>query len=189
MTASTAHSTPSFPGLEMFSQELLTQLAQELDRSEKTRVQVEHFSRRFPGMTVEDGYRVSREWVRHADIEPDRRARLRHAARQHALPLHAGPGAGHSGRPLHRAARGSGAGLRAQGAAARPRPAWRQGDHAAGRAGRHRPRDAGHRDHRRAHRAVRPPHQSHAQGLRHHQRQRGQCGHRGRRRAGCSRGA
>lgn len=48
----------------MFSQELLTQLAQELDRSEKTRVQVEHFSKRFPGMTVEDGYRVSREWVR-----------------------------------------------------------------------------------------------------------------------------
>ena len=48
----------------MFTQELLTQLAQELDRSEKTRVQVEHFSKRFPGMTVEDGYRVSREWVR-----------------------------------------------------------------------------------------------------------------------------
>ncbi|MFG0674707.1 2-oxo-hept-4-ene-1,7-dioate hydratase [Delftia sp. WSY_7] len=48
----------------MFSQELLTQLAQELDRSEKTRVQVEHFSKRFPDMTVEDGYRVSREWVR-----------------------------------------------------------------------------------------------------------------------------
>src|SRR5260221_5056368 len=63
-TASTAPFILSFPGLEMFSQELLTQLAQELDRSEKTRVQVEHFSKRFPGMTVEDGYRVSREWVR-----------------------------------------------------------------------------------------------------------------------------
>lgn len=48
----------------MFTPELLTQLAQELDHSEKTRVQVEHFSKRFPGMTIEDGYRVSREWVR-----------------------------------------------------------------------------------------------------------------------------
>lgn len=48
----------------MFSPELLTQLAQELDASEKSRQQVEHFSKRFPGMTVEDGYRVSREWVR-----------------------------------------------------------------------------------------------------------------------------
>jgi len=48
----------------MFSAELLTQLAQELDASEKSRVQLEHFSKRFPGMTVDDGYRVSREWVR-----------------------------------------------------------------------------------------------------------------------------
>ncbi|MDR0225850.1 MAG: 2-oxo-hepta-3-ene-1,7-dioic acid hydratase [Burkholderiaceae bacterium] len=48
----------------MLTPELLSQLAHELDHSEKTRVQVEHFSKRFPGMTVEDGYRVSREWVR-----------------------------------------------------------------------------------------------------------------------------
>ena len=48
----------------MFSAELLGQLAQELDQSEKSRQQIEHFSKRFPGMTVEDGYRVSREWVR-----------------------------------------------------------------------------------------------------------------------------
>lgn len=48
----------------MFSPELLTQLAQELDASEASRQQIEHFSKRFPGMTVEDGYRVSREWVR-----------------------------------------------------------------------------------------------------------------------------
>lgn len=48
----------------MFSAELLTQLAHELDRSEKSRQQIEHFSKRFPGMTVEDGYRVAREWVR-----------------------------------------------------------------------------------------------------------------------------
>ena len=48
----------------MFNQELLSQLAQELDQSEKTRVQIEHFSKRHPGMTVDDGYRVAREWVR-----------------------------------------------------------------------------------------------------------------------------
>lgn len=48
----------------MFSAELLTQLAHELDASEKSRVQLEQFSKRFPDMTVEDGYRVSREWVR-----------------------------------------------------------------------------------------------------------------------------
>ena len=48
----------------MFSAELLAQLAKELDASKRSRVQIEHFSKRFPGMTVEDGYRVSREWVR-----------------------------------------------------------------------------------------------------------------------------
>jgi 2-oxo-hept-3-ene-1,7-dioate hydratase len=48
----------------MFAQEVIAQLAAELDRSEKSRVQVEHFSKRFPGMTVEDGYAVSRAWVK-----------------------------------------------------------------------------------------------------------------------------
>ncbi|MFC4275183.1 2-oxo-hept-4-ene-1,7-dioate hydratase [Achromobacter aloeverae] len=48
----------------MFSDDLLNQLARELDASEKSRVQVEHFSKRYPGMTVEDGYRVARAWVR-----------------------------------------------------------------------------------------------------------------------------
>lgn len=47
----------------MFSQDLIAQLARELHQSEKTRVQVEHFSRRFPGMTIEDGYAISRAWV------------------------------------------------------------------------------------------------------------------------------
>lgn len=41
----------------------IQQLAAELDASEKSRVQVEHFSKRFPGMTIEDGYAVSRAWV------------------------------------------------------------------------------------------------------------------------------
>lgn len=48
----------------MFSDTLLTQLAQELEQSEKSRQQIEHFSKRFPEMTVADGYRVSRAWVR-----------------------------------------------------------------------------------------------------------------------------
>jgi 2-oxo-hept-3-ene-1,7-dioate hydratase len=48
----------------MFSEDLIAQLAAELDVSEKSRVQVEHFSKRFPGMTVADGYAVSRAWVK-----------------------------------------------------------------------------------------------------------------------------
>lgn len=48
----------------MFSAELLSQLAHELDQSEKSRQQIEQFSKRYPDMTIEDGYRVSREWVR-----------------------------------------------------------------------------------------------------------------------------
>ena len=38
-------------------------LAQELHTSEKTRVQVEHFSKRFPHMTLQDGYAISRAWI------------------------------------------------------------------------------------------------------------------------------
>ncbi len=48
----------------MFTKELIAELAAELDQAEKTRLQVEHFSKRFPGMTIEDGYAISREWVR-----------------------------------------------------------------------------------------------------------------------------
>jgi len=47
----------------MFDKVLIQQLAAELHASEKTRVQVEHFSKRYPGMTVEDGYAISRAWV------------------------------------------------------------------------------------------------------------------------------
>ncbi|MEO6293280.1 MAG: 2-oxo-hept-4-ene-1,7-dioate hydratase [Burkholderiaceae bacterium] len=48
----------------MFSEALIQQLASELNQSEKTRVQVEHFSRRYPEMTVQDGYAISRAWVK-----------------------------------------------------------------------------------------------------------------------------
>lgn len=47
----------------MLDKETIRRLAAELHQSERTRVQVEHFSRRFPGMTIEDGYAVSRAWV------------------------------------------------------------------------------------------------------------------------------
>src|SRR3954468_18404062 len=57
---------PAFAGMtrsNMLNPELITQLAAELHASEKSRVQVEHFSKRFPGMTIEDGYAISRAWV------------------------------------------------------------------------------------------------------------------------------
>ena len=47
----------------MLTEAQITQLAAELQASEQSRQQVEHFSKRFPGMTIEDGYRVSRAWV------------------------------------------------------------------------------------------------------------------------------
>lgn len=47
----------------MLDDTLIARLAAELQQSQTTRVQVEHFSKRFPGMTIEDGYRVSRAWV------------------------------------------------------------------------------------------------------------------------------
>lgn len=47
----------------MLDDALIAQLAAELQQSQTTRVPVEHFSKRFPGMTIEDGYRVSRAWV------------------------------------------------------------------------------------------------------------------------------
>jgi 2-oxo-hept-3-ene-1,7-dioate hydratase len=47
----------------MFDPETIRKLAAELHESEKKRVQVEHFSKRHPGMTIEDGYAVSRTWV------------------------------------------------------------------------------------------------------------------------------
>ena len=47
----------------MFDQETIARLARELQQAEQSRVQLEHFSRRFPGMSIEDGYAVARAWV------------------------------------------------------------------------------------------------------------------------------
>ena len=47
----------------MFDSERIAELAAELQQAQTTLKQVEHFSKRFPEMTIEDGYRVSRAWV------------------------------------------------------------------------------------------------------------------------------
>lgn len=48
----------------MLDQSTIDALARELHQAEKTRIQVEHFSKRFPGITIEDGYAIQRAWVR-----------------------------------------------------------------------------------------------------------------------------
>jgi len=40
------------------------ELAARLDKAEKTRTQLGHFSREFPAMDISDGYMIQREWVR-----------------------------------------------------------------------------------------------------------------------------
>ena len=47
----------------MFSPELIAELAAELQQSQRSRCPVEHFSKRHPGMSIEDGYRIGRGWV------------------------------------------------------------------------------------------------------------------------------
>ena len=49
--------------MSVFTEDQIQQLAQELNQSEKTRTQIEHFSKRFPGMTIDDGYRINRAWM------------------------------------------------------------------------------------------------------------------------------
>ena len=41
--------------MSVFTHDQIHQLAQELNQSEKSRTQIEHFSKRYPGMTIEDG--------------------------------------------------------------------------------------------------------------------------------------
>jgi 2-oxo-hept-3-ene-1,7-dioate hydratase len=48
----------------MLDAALHTTLAHELQAAEHSRVQVEQFSRRHPGMTMADSYAIQREWVR-----------------------------------------------------------------------------------------------------------------------------
>lgn len=47
----------------MLSSAQYESLARELDEAERSRVQVEQFSMRYPDMTVEDSYAIQRAWV------------------------------------------------------------------------------------------------------------------------------
>jgi 2-oxo-hept-3-ene-1,7-dioate hydratase len=47
----------------MLAQSQLAEMAQELHRAERSRVQIGHFSIRHPGLTVEDSYAIQREWM------------------------------------------------------------------------------------------------------------------------------
>lgn len=48
---------------EAFADDLITDLARELDRAEQTRERTRPFSARFPGMRIEDAYRINQAWV------------------------------------------------------------------------------------------------------------------------------
>jgi len=47
----------------MLAQDTISQLARELYNARKSRNQVRHFSKRFPEMTIDDGYAIQRAWV------------------------------------------------------------------------------------------------------------------------------
>ena len=47
----------------MLDPDTITTLARELYEARKTRTPVRHFSKRFPQMTIDDGYAVQRAWV------------------------------------------------------------------------------------------------------------------------------
>ncbi len=47
----------------MLAQDTISQLARELYNARKSRTQVRHFSKRFPEMTIDDGYAIQRAWV------------------------------------------------------------------------------------------------------------------------------
>lgn len=46
-----------------FDSETAQLLAQELQQAEENRAPIDQFSQRFPGMSIDDGYRVGRAWV------------------------------------------------------------------------------------------------------------------------------
>ena len=47
----------------MLPQDTVVQLARELHNARQSRTPVRHFSKRFPEMTIEDGYAIQRAWV------------------------------------------------------------------------------------------------------------------------------
>src|SRR5215469_11194193 len=48
----------------MLPDNTIQRLAAELYASEKSRCSIEQFSKRYPEMTIEDGYAISRAWVK-----------------------------------------------------------------------------------------------------------------------------
>jgi 2-oxo-hept-3-ene-1,7-dioate hydratase len=48
----------------MLSKKIIHQLAAELQNAELNREPIEHFSKRFPAMTIEDGYAIQQAWVK-----------------------------------------------------------------------------------------------------------------------------
>ncbi|MCI4431576.1 MAG: 2-oxo-hepta-3-ene-1,7-dioic acid hydratase [Burkholderiales bacterium] len=48
----------------MLDSKTIGDLARELYQARKTRTQTRHFSKRFPAITVDDGYAIQREWVK-----------------------------------------------------------------------------------------------------------------------------
>jgi 2-oxo-hept-3-ene-1,7-dioate hydratase len=48
----------------MLSPELIQKLARQLYDARRSRTQLRHFSKAHPGMTIEDGYAIQREWVK-----------------------------------------------------------------------------------------------------------------------------
>ena len=48
----------------MLDHATVSHLARQLYDARKSRTQLRHFSKQYPGMTIEDGYAIQREWVR-----------------------------------------------------------------------------------------------------------------------------
>lgn len=48
----------------MLARQTITELAQKLEQSEKTRVQIRQFSLEYPEITIEDAYAIQKEWIR-----------------------------------------------------------------------------------------------------------------------------
>lgn len=55
----------------MLNEIQIKELADRLHESEKSRVQIEQFSKLYPAMSIDDGYKVSREWVKLKIAEGD----------------------------------------------------------------------------------------------------------------------
>lgn len=60
----------------MLPHETVVALAHELSQARKTRIQVRHLSKRYPEMTIEDGYAIQSEWVK-LELAEGRRIRGR----------------------------------------------------------------------------------------------------------------